>query len=62
MKQLRKPTREQRKLILSKRLNPENWMIERGTPEKMVLVHKHFGNKKRIIPILKEKIWNLGNA
>jgi hypothetical protein len=49
MKQLRKPTREQRKLIQSKRLNPENWMIERDTPEKMVLVHKHFDTKKRII-------------
>lgn len=49
MKQLRKPTREQRKLIQSKRLNPDNWMIERDTPEKMVLVHKHFDNKKRII-------------
>ena len=50
MKQLKKPTREQRKFIQSKRLNPENWMIERDTPEKMVLVHKHFDNKKRIIP------------
>ena len=49
MKQLRKPTREQRKLIQSKRLNPDNWMIERDTPEQMVLVHKHFDNKKRII-------------
>ena len=50
MKQLRKPTREQRKIIQSKRLNPDNWMIERDTPEKMVLVHKHFDGKKRIIP------------
>lgn len=50
MKQLKKPTREQRKLIQSKRLDPGNWMIERDTPEQMVLVHKHFDNKKRIIP------------
>lgn len=49
MKQLRKPTREQRKLIQSKRLNPENWMVERDTPEKLVLVHKHFDNKTRTI-------------
>ena len=49
MKQLKKPTREQRKLIQSKRLNPENWMIERDTPEKIVLVHKHFNNKTRTI-------------
>lgn len=50
MKQLRKPTREQRKFIQSKRLNPDNWMIERDTPEQMVLVHKHFDGKKKIIP------------
>ena len=50
MKQLRKPTREQRKFIQSKRLNPDNWMIERDTPEQMVLVHKHFEGKKKIIP------------
>ena len=50
MKQLKKPTREQRKLIQSKRLNPENWMIERDTTTEMVLVHKHFDNKKKIIP------------
>ena len=49
MKQLKKPTREQRKLIQSKRLNPENWMVERDTPEKLVLVHKHFDSKKRTI-------------
>ena len=50
MKQLRKPTREQRKLIQSKRLNPDNWMVERDTTTEMVLVHKHFDSKKRIIP------------
>ncbi len=50
MKQLRKPTREQRKLIQSKRLNPDNWMIERDTTTEMVLVQKHFDGKKRTIP------------
>lgn len=50
MKQLKKPTREQRKFIQSKRFNPDNWMIERDTTTEMVLVHKHFDNKKRIIP------------
>ena len=44
-----KPTRSQRKFIKSKRLNPENWMIERDTPTEMVLVHRHFDSKKRII-------------
>ena len=54
MKQLRKPTREQRKLIQSKRLNPDNWMIERDTTTEMVLVHKHFDGKKRIIRKISE--------
>jgi hypothetical protein len=49
MKQLQKPTREQKKLIRSKRLNPDNWMVERDTPTEMVLVHKHFNNKTRTI-------------
>ena len=49
MKQLKKPTREQRKLIQSKRLNVDNWMVERDTPEKLVLVHKHFNNRTRTI-------------
>ena len=48
MKQLRKPTREQRKFIKSKRLAPENWLVERDTPERMVIVHR-FTNSKRII-------------
>ena len=50
MKHGKKPTREQRKFIQSKRLNPDNWMIERDTTTEMVLVHKHFETKKRIIP------------
>lgn len=49
MKQLRNPTREQRKLIQQKRLNPADWMIERDTPEKIVLVHRHFERVKKYI-------------
>lgn len=49
MKQLRKPTREQRKLIQSKRLNPADWMVERETSTEMVLVHRHFDKVKRVI-------------
>lgn len=49
MKQLKKPTREQRKLIQSKRMKPEDWMIERDTSTEMVLVHRHFNGTRRII-------------
>lgn len=50
MKAGKKPTRSQRIFIKGKRLNPENWYVERDTPEMMVLIHRHFDNKKKIIP------------
>lgn len=49
MKQLKKPTRSQKILIQKKRMKPEDWMVERDTPEEMVLVHKHFNGTRRII-------------
>ena len=49
MKHGRKPTREQRKLITKARLKPEDWMVERDTPEKLVLVHRHFDSVSRQI-------------
>lgn len=49
MKQLRKPTREQKKLIQQKRMNPADWMVERDTTEKIVLVHRHFNSVKKEI-------------
>jgi hypothetical protein len=49
MKHGKKPTREQRKLIEQKRLKAEDWMVERDTPEKLVLVHRHFDSVKREI-------------
>ena len=49
MKHGKKPTREQKMLMKQWRLNPENWLVERDTPEKMVIVHRHFDNKTRTI-------------
>lgn len=49
MKHGKKPTANQRKLIKSKRLNPENWLVTKDTPTEMHLVHRHFDNKTRII-------------
>ena len=49
MKHGKKPTVNQRKLIQSKRLNPENWLVVKDTPSEMVLVHRHFDNKTRTI-------------
>lgn len=49
MKHGKKPTREQRKLIESKRLDPAVWLITKNTPEKMELVHRYSDRTKRII-------------
>ena len=49
IKHLKKPTREQKKLIDKLKLNPADWMVERDTPEEMVLVHRHFERVKKII-------------
>lgn len=49
MKHGKKPTREQKKLIQKMKLNPDDWMIERDTSEKIILVHRHFDSVTRII-------------
>ncbi len=49
MKHLKKPTREQRKLILKQKLNPADWMVERDTPTEMVLIHRHFDSVKKVL-------------
>lgn len=49
MKQLRKPTRQQKMLLLKKKLSPADWMIERDTPDQLVIVHRHFDRVKKII-------------
>ncbi len=50
MKQLKKPTRSQKQLLQKRKLNPADWMIERDTPEQLVIVHRHFDRVKKIIP------------
>lgn len=45
----KKPTREQKKLMQKWKLNPVDWMVERDTPEKMVIVHLHFNSTTRTI-------------
>lgn len=49
MKQLKNPTRSQKILIQKKRMNPADWMVERDTPEVLVLVHRHFNSTRRTI-------------
>ena len=49
MKQLKNLTRNQKILIRRKKLNPSDWMVERDTPELLVLVHRHFNSTRRTI-------------
>lgn len=49
MKHGKKPTREQKKLMQSVRLNPADWLVERDTPEEMVIVHRYSERTTRTI-------------
>lgn len=50
MKNGKKPTREQRKLLLKWKLDTNSWLVVKDTPTEMVLVHRHFDKTKKIIP------------
>ena len=50
MKHGKKPTREQRKLMMKWKVNTYDWLVERETSTELVLIHKHFDNKTKIIP------------
>jgi hypothetical protein len=40
----------QRKLIQKWKLDPANWLVVKDTPDQMVLVHRHFDTKTKVIP------------
>lgn len=48
MKKLKRPTRKQIETIAKNRLNVENWLIERDTPDELWIVHK-LSNEVKII-------------
>lgn len=45
----KKPTREQRKLIQQRRLDPAVWLVIKDTPEEMVLVHRYSDKTTKVI-------------
>ena len=49
MKHGKKPTVAQRKYISAHKLNAENWLVAKDTSTEMVLVHRHFDGKTRVI-------------
>ena len=57
MKHGRKPTREQRKLMEKWKVNTMDWLVERETNNELVLVHRHFDNKTKVIPKGGEGEW-----
>ena len=50
MKNGKKPTREQRKLLQKWKLDTYSWLVVKDTPTQMVLVHRHFDKTRKIIP------------
>ena len=50
MKHGKKPTREQRKLMQKWKVNAQDWLVESETATQLVLRHRHFDSKTKIIP------------
>ncbi len=50
MKNGKKPSVRQCKLMTKWRLNYKDWLVVKDTPEKMVIVHRHSDRTIRIIP------------
>ena len=50
MKNGKKPTVAQRKLMQKWKLNSEDWLVVKDEPSKMTLVHRHFEKITKIIP------------
>lgn len=45
----KKPTYNQRKFINAHRLNSNNWLVQKDTPEFMQLVYRYDDNKTRVL-------------
>lgn len=50
MKHGKNPTRQQKKLLTKWKLNPSDWLVERETEDRIVLIHRHFDNKTKTLP------------
>lgn len=46
----KRPTLAQRKLMQKWKLDSSMWLVVKDTPKEMHLVHRHFDKAKRIIP------------
>ena len=50
MKNGKKPTREQRKLLEKWKLDARVWLVIKDTPTDMHIVHRHSDKTMRVIP------------
>ena len=50
MKNPKKPTREQRKLIEYYKMDAHNWMVVKDTSTELVIVHRHSDKTIRTLP------------
>ncbi len=50
MKNGKRPTVAQRMLMVKWKLDPTMWLVSKDTTTEMVLVHRHFDNRTKIIP------------
>ena len=48
MRDGKKPTVRQKKLITSLGLNCDNWLVRRDNDKEFVIVHRHTGNVRRL--------------
>ena len=47
--QVRKPTREQKILLKSKGLNPDNWLVVSDDRYRLIVMHRHSLKHKTIV-------------
>ena len=50
MKNGKKPTREQRKLLERWGLDAYNWFVVKDTPDEMLIIHRYSDKTTRTIP------------
>ena len=50
MKHGKSPTRQQKMLMIKRKLDPSMWLVVKDTPTEMVLIHRHFDKTTKIVP------------
>lgn len=50
MKNGKKPTREQRKMLERWGLDAHNWLVVKDTPDEMLIIHRYSDKTTRTIP------------